>query len=133
MTMRVDGGKELAATLRALPTATSRNIRRDALEAAAEPMVAVARRLAPHEPGPPDLRANIEFQHIKATTKTESRLTWGPLRGFYYGYYQEWGTTRHPAQPFMRPAFDQNRERSLALMVRSLWENIQSYVHSRAA
>lgn len=129
--MRFEGGREFAAMMRNLPKSVNRNIRRDALEAMAEPMITLARRLAPYEPGAPDLRDSIEFQHVRSEYTTESTLAWGPIRWFFYGHFQEWGTSRHAAQPFMRPGFDQNRERSLAIASRNLWENIQSYINAR--
>ena len=137
ITVKFEGGAELARTLAALPLSVSRQIQRATLVEAAEPMVVVARRLAPREPGAPDLADNIEignprsgkdkFGDEKATT-----VSVGPVRGFFYGYYQEWGTVHHGAQPFMRPAFDGQKERSLGIIRERLWDHIQSWVLSRS-
>jgi HK97 gp10 family phage protein len=136
LSVRFEGGAELAKTLNALPTAVSRKIQNDALEAAAEPIVAVARRMAPREPGGRDLADNIEQQTKRAGVDEfgdakAAMVVVGPLKGFFYGHFQEWGTVRHAAQPFMRPAFEQNKERSLTIIKDRLWTNIQSFVHSR--
>lgn len=34
----------------------------------------------------------------------------------YYWWWQEFGTSRHPARPFLRPAFDGTKERQLEAM-----------------
>ncbi len=136
MSVKFEGGAELARTLNALPTRLSRQIKREALLDSAEPMVAVARRMAPREPGAPDIADNIEaqasrggldaFGDEKATT-----VVIGPARGFFYGYYLEFGTVKMGAQPFMRPAFDSQKDRTLALIRERLWVELQSFAHSR--
>ncbi len=132
---RIEGGNELAATLRALPLSVSRPIKKDVLREAAEPMVAVARRLAPRDPGAPDLADNIEIGNPRAAQDKfgdeVASVVWGPVKGFFYGYFQEWGTVHHGAHPFMRPAFDQNVERSVRIISSRTWEHIQSWVQSR--
>lgn len=130
------GGPELAANLRALPKAVSRSAAIDALLEAADPMVTVARRTAPREPGAPDIADNIEARPGRGGKdefgdERMPSVAWGPVKGFYYGYFQEFGTVKHSAQPFMRPAFDSQKERSISVLMRRLWENIQSFVQSR--
>jgi HK97 gp10 family phage protein len=138
--MRVEvkftGGEELARTLNALPTKLSRQIKREALLDAAQPIVTVARRLAPREPGAPDLADNIEavagrggldtFGDEKATT-----VAIGPVRGFFYGKFQEFGTVHHAPQPFMRPAWESQRTRTLDLIRERLWVELQAFAHAR--
>ncbi len=136
ISMRFEGGKELAANLAALPASVSKQIQRAVLVEAAEQMVAVARRLAPREPGAPDLADNIEIGNPRSGKdefgdEKAMQVSWGPLRGFFYGHFQEWGTVHHGAHPFMRPAFDQNTERSLGIIRSRTWEHIQSWVLSR--
>lgn len=135
-TVSFEGGQELAAMLASLPKSVAKTIQRTVLVEAAEPMVAVARRLAPREPGAPDLADNIEIGNAR-TGKDEfgdefARVAWGPVKGFFYGYYQEWGAVHHGAQPFMRPAFDTQKERSLGIIRTRTWEHIQSWVLSRS-
>lgn len=134
--LRVEGGAELAATLRALPAKVQRQAAIDALMEAAEPMVTVARRMAPREAGAPDIADNIEAQPVRAgkdeygDAKADA-VKWGPVKGFFYGYFLEYGTSKMSARAFMRPAFDGQAERSLGIISRRLWENIASYVQSR--
>lgn len=133
-TVTFEGGKELAATLAALPTSVSKAIQRDALSEAAEPMVAVARRLAPRRSPAPDIADNIE---IGLSSKTDSfgdaytRVAWGPVKGFFYGKFLEYGTVRMSARTFMRPAFDANTDRAMTVLTQRLWEHIQSYALAR--
>ncbi len=134
-TMRLEGGQALKATLAALPQAVSKKIMRTVLVEAAEPMVAVARQKAPREPGAPDPKENIEIGNPRTRTdeggEMSTTVVWGPLKAFFYGFFQEFGTVHHGAQPFMRPAFDSQKERSLSIIVRRTWEHIQSWVLSR--
>lgn len=130
------GGAELAANLRALPKSVSRNAQIDALMDAADPMVTVSRRIAPRAPGAPDIAANIEAAPVRAGVDEfgdakAAAVAWGPVKGFFYGYFLEWGTVKMAARPFMRPAFDSQAERSLGILMRRTWENIQSWVLSR--
>lgn len=134
MSFRFDGGKELAATLRAMPKSQSRTAQIDALLEAAEPIRVVARRLAPREPGAPDMAENIESmqtRRAKDVSGTETGVIVGPMKAFFYGHFQEYGNVRHAAQPFLRPAFDQNVTRSLGMLQKRLWENIQSWLMTR--
>lgn len=127
-------GKALAATLLAMPKANARTAQIDALLEAAEPIRAVARRLAPRAPGAPDMAESIETmqtRRAKDVSSTEHGVIVGPMKWAFWGFFQEWGTVRHPAQPFLRPAFDQNVTRSLGILQRRLWENIQSWLQSR--
>lgn len=136
ITVKFEGGQQLASLLASLPKSISKQIQRDVLVEAAEPMVAVARKMAPRAPGAPDIADNIEIGNAR-TGKDEfgdekaMQVAWGPVRGFFYGYYLEWGTVKMGARPFMRPAFDGQKERSLGIIRTRTWDHIQSYVHSR--
>lgn len=137
ITMKIEGGAELASMLNSLPRAVRLQITKAVLIEAAEPMVAVARKMAPRRPGLPDLADNIEIGNPRAGgmdkfgDEKAATVVWGPTKNFFYGYYQEWGTVHHGAHPFMRPAFDGQAERSLGIIRTRTWEHIQSYVQSR--
>ena len=106
MSFRFEGGKDLAATLRAMPKAQSRTAQIDALLEAAEPIRAVARRMAPRAPGAPDMADNIESMQTRRAldvSGTETGVIVGPMKWAFYAHFQEWGTVRHAAQPFLRP------------------------------
>lgn len=117
-----EGGAELAQALDRLSVRISKSIMRDALLEAGEPMRRTAARFAPYEPGAPDLKANIGIAAIRGDDMATVAI--GPTRGFFYGLFQEYGTSRHGAQPFMRPAFDMEAPRALDLLGRALWREL---------
>ena len=132
--MKFEGGKELAATLRAMPKSQSRAAQYDALEAAAEPIVASARSKAPRAPGYPDLADNIDLfrtRKRKDVSDTETGVVIGPWKKRFYGFFLEWGTVKMQAQPFLRPAFDENTKRSLGILETQLWANVTSWLMKR--
>ena len=130
--MQITGGKELAAALKALPASMSRSVVMDALKDSAEPMRTRMSQLAPREPGAPDLADNIvisaanrvgdvgggrwEMRH-----EDEHAVAVGPSKDYFYGIFQEYGTIRHRAQPFMRPAFHETHGTALTIMLQRMW------------
>ena len=134
MRVRLDlkGGPELAAALNAI----SKSVRRKALYAvlreAAEPMRVKAAGLAPHRPGGRDIREHIGISNAtrigsvaggqwQAADEFQAAVAVGPTTGFFYGIFQEYGTVRHGAHAFMRPAFDDTRDVTLFLIRDGLW------------
>lgn len=128
----------LTARLASLPDAISRRVQANALTAGAEPMRAMAATLAPRDVNSsgPHLA-----DHIIAKVLTDNQeidlvghdidaiVAIGPAKGFFYGRFQElaaeYGGVQHAAQPFMRPAFDANRHRSLEIVRQHLWAAIR--------
>jgi HK97 gp10 family phage protein len=120
--MRFEGGEQLARTLRALPDRTSRRVQLEALKAAAEPMAADASNLAPRAAGAPDLADNIRVMGARgAATQGLPAVAYGPTTAFFYGFFQEFGTRRHAAQPFLRPSFDRGINGALGEIRGRLW------------
>lgn len=138
ISVRFEGGKELADALGGLSARVSKRLQYEALEEAAAPMVKAAGSMAPRRAPAPDLADNIITSRIAQRTdafgdKSAASVAWGPAKAFFYGYYQEWGTVRHAAHPFMRPAFDQNAAKSLAIIGASLWRELSARNISRPA
>lgn len=134
VSMRFDGGKALAATLRAMPKSQSRAAQVDALLEAAEPITVVARRMAPRRPPAPDMADSIMAMQTRRrldVSDTETGVIIGPAKRHFYAFFLEWGTAKMSAHPFMRPAFDTQKERSLKILQRRLWENVTSWLHTR--
>lgn len=143
MSLRIDGGKELAARLGRLEQSVSRKVKVNALREAAEPIRATAAQLAPRSSDAPHLAENIvigtltENRLERIGRDTETVVEVGPAAGkggddFFYGLFQEFGTAFHPAQPFMRPAFDAWAPRSLSILVSSLWRALSGSVRGRS-
>lgn len=118
--MRFEGGTELIKAMADLSTRLQKNVTKQALEAAAVPMRNDISRRAPYEPGPPDIRANIVIGKARGN-KTESAVAIGPAKGFFYGFYNEYGTVHQPARPFMRPAFDSGVARAIRDIASAMW------------
>lgn len=127
MSMRFEGGRELAAALRGLRPRLSASVQREALRDVAEPMRAHMERLAPRAPGAPDMADHIVISRTlkrDELSDTEVGVRIGPdgrRKRFFYAHFQEWGTARHAAQPFMRPSFDAHVRSIPAKLAAILW------------
>lgn len=114
--VKVGGGKELAAGFAQLPPRVGKRILLAGLKEAGEPMRARMGELAPREPGAPDLADNIVIStitklgkvdgEVERTDEKMAAVAVGPSKGFFYGFFQEFGTIRHGAHAFVRPAYD---------------------------
>lgn len=128
ITVSTSGFKELEQALSALPRATAKNTAKRTLLKAAEPITHTAERLAPDDikTGPPDIHSSI-----KATVRPKSRKTvWvdvapfaplernpntGKVTGRYFAAGAiERGVGDMPAKPFMRPAWESEKDNALA-------------------
>jgi HK97 gp10 family phage protein len=126
ISVRFEGGAELAKTLDELSLRVQKGVMRAALEEGAEPIRLRASQMAPHAPGLPDLRANIGISSARSTEDGDiATVKVGPVKGFAYGLPQEIGTSFHAAQPFMRPAFGE-APRALGIIGASLWRALIS-------
>lgn len=132
--MKVEGGAEFAKAIRELSPSRERGLLNKMLLKAAEPIRSRAEELAPVEAGKPDLRDNIlakavsdkEIADPEAMGKrlredTESVVAVGPAKDSFYGFFQEYGTAKHGAQPFMRPAFDEKGPQALTIFQQDIW------------
>jgi HK97 gp10 family phage protein len=126
---KIEGLRECEDALRELPKATGKNVLRRALMAAGQPILDAARQLAP------ELTGALKRSHAAGTKltgpqkekhKAESavEIFVGPS-GLPQAITQEFGTVNHPAQPFMRPAWDGNKMAALNLMRQSLADEIE--------
>lgn len=132
--MRFEGGAELAKAFEQLSARVSKRMLRESLEDAAEPMRRAMSSMAPREPGAPDLADNIVIStaRVKAVEGVQSAaVAIGPAKAFFYGFFQEFGTVHHSAQPFVRPAFDGGVSRALSDLARSMWSALASRGISR--
>lgn len=131
VTVKISGLRELDAALGKLPRATAKAALRRVLKEAAEPLARTARMKAPHD----DYHL---YESIDVSTKLSDRQkslhkaeggrafqemfvgTNNPA-----GVQQEFGNSRHPAQPFMRPAWDQEKEPTLDRISSLLWTEVE--------
>lgn len=139
VTMRLEGFRELEAELARLATpATRKASARRALKKAAQPMADLAQANAPRgETGnlAPSISVGTKLSKRQAgmhrrmfrgsRSAVEMFIGAGPLPS---SWTQEFGTRHHAAQPFLRPAFDQDHRAMLDRLKTELWADISRAV-----
>jgi HK97 gp10 family phage protein len=137
VTVKFEGGRELEAALRELPKATGRNAIRRGLKKVAEPIREDAEQRAP------ELTGRLKLSIVTGTQLTRAQKRMAKREGTYFaeihvgtasghGVPQEFGTVNHPAQPFMRPAWEGGKDNALKDMGKFLWEEIEKTATRRA-
>lgn len=127
---RLHGLKELDRALAELPKAVGKNVLRKIARKALGPVARDAKANAPRAEG--ELAKSIRI----GTTLTGRQRRWrrrhGAVEMFVgpswptgaHGHLQEFGTAHHGAQPFMRPAWDANRQQVLATISDDAWHEL---------
>lgn len=152
--VRIEGLRELDRALSELPKATARNVLVRTLRGASEPLVAAAKEKVPVRTGnlkdsiafstkkPKGHDAGARA-FAEAMSEGASRAEAGSAlraaraanpNAFAEGFvgpgrhpqaiFQEFGTSHHPPQPFMRPAWDATKHQVLNIIKSTLGENI---------
>lgn len=153
LNLRIDGAKDLDKALQALAATTARGVTRRAMTRSLEPVAEAARAAAPRDKG--DLAAHIGVS--SKLTRNQAREMRGQtgrdVQFMYVGpqwasaHLVEFGTGPRfkkngqfvgamPPQPFMRPAWDQNRDAVLARLtedIRAELEKTLARVAKRSA
>lgn len=123
LTVKVEGLRELERNLAGLTKAAGKGALRRAGTKALAPMADLAASFAPDDPNTPpiDLGTSIEVSTRldKRLRKPEApalvELYMGPTKpGYPQAIMQEFGTIYHAPQPYMRPAWDQDKDALLA-------------------
>lgn len=135
------GFKELYRAIDHLPEVVKKKELEPLLVASLEPMRDTARYLAPDDPltGPPwNLPTSIEVSVRQRSGRAKSdrdlgrfdaRAFMGPTKhGYPQAMLQEFGTVRHVATPYMRPAWDHDKHRALEIIKAGLTERLQSTI-----
>ena len=88
-------------------------ITEQALIAGAETLKEEAETRAPYKTG--KLKANIKIGEIREDKKGRRSIVVGPAKGdiskVFYGKFSEYGTVKEPAKPWLRPAFDESKDK----------------------
>ena len=101
ISLKIDGLKPLQRQMKALPKNMRTRAYRYAIAAAARQLRNDVKKLAPRRSG------NLK-KAIKARYKVNAREHYGGIqieRKAYYWFFQEFGTSRHRAQPFLYDTF----------------------------
>lgn len=122
MAERIEGFAELDRALGQLPKATQKNVLRRILRQAAKPIDDAASAKAPRDTG------QLQISIITGTQLTRSQRSSAYRAGklgvveihvgteLSRGMFQEFGTFKDTPQPFMRPAWDANKDKALSII-----------------
>ena len=141
--MQLTGFKELAAALRELPERVAKNALRSAVNAGASEIRKQAKANAPKDTGL--LEKNIYQKQIREQSDATKQVFFVGVRGAkkkkkgekkvevpFYWRFIEFGTSKMPAKPFLRPAFDAKKEVAIERIGEKLDERIQKYAKELA-
>lgn len=162
MTVKIEGLSETDAALAALGKSLGKAVLRRVGKAALQPMAAVAQRLAPDDPATSEAIADTVIVSTKrpkgsksASTKAfaaargaglsvsearsaaraassgEVEVFMGPNRD-PKNVQQEFGNSRHAAQPYMRPAWDTGKSIALDAIKDDLWAEVEKTAARKA-
>lgn len=138
--VKVEGLKELERALQELPKANAKAVLRRTLKEAGEPVAKTARALVPEEIG--YLRESIDVGPTLSPRQKKLHRKQSPVEMFVgpgpdpAAHLNEFGTGdrvtddgRHigamPAQPFMRPAWDQHKMEVLDTIANRTWLEVE--------
>jgi HK97 gp10 family phage protein len=125
---KVEGLRELERALAELPKATAKNTLKRTLKLAAQPIADEAQRLAPRDTG--KLAEGIMVttkkpkKHKPKSGRAFAEVYIGPKARSVGAVPQEFGTVNHPAQPYMRPAWDSKKMTALDIIRSELGNQI---------
>lgn len=129
-TVKVEGLRELEAALAELPKATARNTLRRVLKRAAEPVQEEAQANAPVATG------RLKVSIVVGTKLTRRQQRDAKKEGKFFSEIhvgtsneaavpQEFGTVNMSAHPFMRPAWEGNKAKTLDIISGELGAEIE--------
>lgn len=132
VTAKLEGLKEAQTALRKLPDSTAKSVMRRVLKKVGKPIAEKAKSLAPESQG--ELKDSIAVstklskRQRKLFKKRNKHDIYvfvgaGPLP---QAHLQEFGTSQHGTQPFMRPAWDSEKQGLLPQIKKELWIEIKA-------
>jgi HK97 gp10 family phage protein len=150
MKLKVEGLKELDRALGELPKATGKNVVRRVLRKSLEPILTAAKANAPVATG--RLRESMVIssqlkrsQRGRRETRTGVTMyvgsgATGKVRHAPHAHLVEFGTAHRSPKPYMRPAFDANKEKVVEIQRQELgteiakaWDRLVKKAAKRAA
>lgn len=112
-TIQVEGTARLRKQLERLDGTMRKKTLERMVEAGGELVREVAAQKAPVRTG--QLAASQIVQRIKSSAyRAEAGI--GPDEDAWYGVFAEFGTVHHAAQPFLRPAYDEQKQNAVNAM-----------------
>lgn len=116
----ISGGEALHAALAEVGKSMEKKILARAMRDAAKPILNDAKRRAPVLSG--QLRKSLKIRALQRNRKKgQVGVAISTDKGFFkgdefYGAFHEFGTSRMPARPFIRPAFEANKARAVKIV-----------------
>lgn len=124
MSVQIEGWEELKAKLRGLgDTIDSKELIQDALMEGAEIVQEAISSGAPYRTG--QLSGDINISK-ESDPKYSVRI--GPGKAGFYGRFNEFGTSKMAAQPFVRPAFDATRSKAQDAVGKAIWAKVEEAI-----
>ncbi len=125
--IKIDGAKELEKKLLSFEPKLARRIVRQTLRAAAKPILAAAKANVPVLTGA--LKESLKLRVMKKAKHRYGILV-ATAKGWfkgdtYYGAFVEFGTSKMAAKPFIRPAFDSEKENAERIIIDDLKQGIE--------
>ncbi|MDD2870235.1 HK97-gp10 family putative phage morphogenesis protein [Neomegalonema sp.] len=132
-TVKVEGLKEIREVLMNLRTAAAqRRVQREALRAGGEVFAEEARKRAPRDTGLLARRIFVTSNLSTRQRRAHRRGSFAPVE-MHVGPFpapravtQEFGTSFHPPQPYMRPAWDLKLGAAVGAIVQALQDQIMA-------
>lgn len=131
MSSEIKGLEELIKNLTALPDKLEKRVIRAAVRQGANVIKKKAQDYVPVDKG--DLKKSIKVSGSKAKPGViafKVRPTGNKKKGIsiFYGRFQEFGTSKMPAHPFMRPAYDEAGEDVLNVVINTIKSKLHEVV-----
>lgn len=115
ITSDIKGLDKVLSSLKILPENIQKNVMSGAIRAGCKPLVKEAKLNAPEDKG--TLKKSIGITKRKTKNKHFNWYSVSPRRGgkydAFYAHMVENGTSKMPAQPFLRPAFENQDKESI--------------------
>jgi HK97 gp10 family phage protein len=118
---QLKGAQQLERTLNELPKNLARNVLRGGVRAAAKVMQTSAKQKVPVDDG--DLRDGIIIKEDRLSPDSVTMQV-GTRKGIGYAHLVEFGSVKMRAQPFLRPALDENAENIFKVMGNSMAKSL---------
>lgn len=131
----VAGDKDLMKALNALSEQVKKKHLIAGLREAAEPMRARMEDLATRGDEAPHLKDHIGISTVSRVDgvrihEDAAAVAVGPTKGFFYGFFLEFGTVKMPPQPFVRPAFDAEQGTAMSRLRGFIWNRLKGSTRS---
>lgn len=130
MRFKLEGLREVQTALRKLPDAAAKTVVRNILRRRLKPVRDQAKSKAPRLDGDLQLSIRVGTRLTKRQKKLHRKVNRHDIEMFVgagphpQAHLQEFGTSRHPPQAFMRPAWDRNKATLFDGLADDMWKEI---------